>query len=131
VTGLSPIPVSEAQAERAVCDLFELYGWDNVKLREDITRGTPGLPDRLFTSPHGLQLWVEMKRPATKRNPKGHVRKAQKERLIEWRKRGVPCCVADGVSYTLRWIASPSLDGGRDTLAGCDSLMAEYDWWPA
>lgn len=128
----SPIPVTEAQAQRAVKELFELYGWQVTKLEEDRYAGAQGIPDLLCVSPCGTVLWVEMKRPASSRNPKGRVRKAQRERLVEWRRRLVPCCVADGVSPLLMRLAkfgatSSSLSWQLDM---CDRLMVEYGWWP-
>jgi hypothetical protein len=88
------------------------------------------IPALMCVSPHGLVLHIEMKRPASSRNPRGRVRKAQKERLIEWRRRGVPCCVADGVTPALQALcefttAGPWMDDA------CDRLMEPYEWWPA
>jgi hypothetical protein len=123
------IPCTEKQSQKAVRELFELYRWDVVKLEEDRFAGAQGMPDLLCTSPHGLQLWIEMKRPASKLNPKGHVRKAQKARLIEWRRRGVPCCVADGHSVILEIVARHDWDHAPMEALG--RLMADYDWWPA
>ena len=131
---MNGLPTTEAQSQRAVKELFEFYGWEVRRTEEDWhNRDGSGTPDLLCTSSHGLQLWIEMKRPASSRNPKGRVRKAQKERLIEWRKRGVPCCVADGVDETLQTVATTP---GRClfynfVLGCCDELMAEYDWWPS
>lgn len=129
---MTTIPTTEAQAQRAVKQLFELYGWTVDVMQEDVRVGSRGIPDLLCTSKHGMQLWVEMKRPASKVNPRGSVRKAQKERLIAWRRRGVACCVADGVTDLLKELAreyqSPwDLD---DAVECCDDLMAGYDWWP-
>lgn len=125
------VPVSEAQAQKAVRQLFELYGWEVLKFEEDRFRGEPGIPDLLCTSPHGPQLWIEMKRPASGKNPKGRVRKAQKERLIAWRERGVPCCVADGVSGNVRTLPTAACMDPRFLLYMCDRIMEPYDWWPA
>lgn len=131
------IPTTEAQTERAVIELFELYHWEVRRIREDIhNRDGYGLPDLLCTSPHGLQLWVEMKRPPSVRNPRGHVRKAQRELLAAWRRRGVPCLVADCVTEELKQIAagndlrlgSPS--GAPLAVDRCDALMHDYPWWP-
>lgn len=126
------IRVTEAQAERAVIELLELYGWQVRRMREDIhNRDGYGIPDLLCTSGSGVQVWVEMKRPATSRNPRGRVRKAQREVLAEWRRRGVPCCVADGASEALHELA---LNGAGDrsvSMRLCDEMMAGYSWWPA
>ena len=117
---------------------FRLFGFEVRRIREDMhNRDGYGLPDLLCTSRHGLQLWVEMKRPASSRNRRGHVRKAQKELLIEWRRRGVPCCVLDGVPQhkTLHEsveILDESVGWSTTkTLEWCDRQMLEYDWWPA
>jgi hypothetical protein len=130
---VNSIPTTEKQAERAVIELFELYGWEVNVMREDIHVGCKGIPDLMMVSPHGLILHVEMKRPASSRNPKGRVRKAQKERLAEWRRRGVACCVADGVSNGLNIIArwQPMCDDAPGVVDCCDVLMAGYEWWPA
>ena len=128
------LKISERQAENGVCQVFELYGWSNDRLREDITRGTPGIPDRLFTSREGLQLWVEMKRPPSQGHPRGHVRVAQMRWLIAKRKRSVCCCVLDGIEEAHGIAASFSYAGAGQTiemLRDCDRLMASYDWWPA
>ena len=136
------LPVTEAQAQRAVRELFELHGWEVLKTEEDRFRGVPGLPDLLCTSPCGLQLWVEMKRPASSRNPRGRVRKAQREGLTEWRRRGALCCVVDGVGEHLHEIARVGRSepdderhhlrlAGASVLSLCDELMAGYEWWPA
>jgi len=137
------IPVTEAQAQRAVVELLELHGWQCLKTEEDRFRGIPGLPDLLCTAPNGMQLWVEMKRPPSSRNPRGHVRKRQKELLAEWRRRGVLCCVADGVTEHLQEIARLGSGECADTerhhvrltevavLSLCDELMSGVAWWPA
>jgi len=126
------IPCTEKQAQKAVRELFELYKWEVVKLEEDRFAGEQGIPDLLCTSPQGLQLWVECKRPASKLNPQGRVRKAQKARLIEWRMRGVPCCLADGVGDDLETVARLRGEDMRASLrVYCDLLMRGYDWWPA
>jgi hypothetical protein len=132
------LPVTEAQAQRAVRELFELHGWEVAKTEEDRFRGVPGLPDLLCTSPYGLQLWIEMKRPASSRNPRGRVRKAQRERLTCWRRRGVLCCVLEQADDLAMYIASITAGGGDATpdsggylLCLCDSAMKEYEWWPA
>jgi hypothetical protein len=123
-------PVTEAQAESAVVDYFRLFGWEVRRIREDIhNRDGRGLPDLLCTSKHGMQLWVEMKRPPSTRNPRGRVRAAQREVLIAWRVRGVPCCVLDGVPASMLhesvgWSTTM-------TLEWCDRLMTGYEWWPA
>ena len=126
-------PVTEAQAERAVVELFRLYGWEVNVMREDIHAGSTGIPDLMCVSPHGLVLFIECKRPASSRNPRGRVRKAQRERLIEWRRRGMPCCVADGVTTVLKdmahWYAVDETPGRL--LLACDVLMYGVDWWPA
>lgn len=132
---MSVIPCTEAQAQKAVMDLFRLYGWEVRRMEEDWhNRDGYGIPDLLCTSPHGLQLWVEMKRAASSRNRKGRVRKAQKELLIEWRRRGVPCCVAGGVTETLQHLAeaaaSSVISNVNITLIYCDLLCTEYPWWP-
>lgn len=127
-------PVTEAQAQAAVRDLFRLHGWQVLKTEEDRFRGIRGLPDLLCTSPTGVQLWVECKRPPSSRNPRGHVRKAQRELLAEWRRRGVPCLVADGADEHVQVIA-----GSSDTphacvdalLVSCDAAMMGYRWWPS
>lgn len=126
------IPVTEAQAEKAVVQLFELYGWEVRRIREDITRGSAGLPDLLCVSPRGLLLWIEMKRPSSGRNPRGRVRKRQRETLTQWRRRGVFCCVADGVTEQLQRVTEFGQGHGNATwmLDVCDRLMADYDWWP-
>jgi len=126
---MNSIPTTEKQAERAVVELFELYGWEVNVMREDIHVGSKGIPDLMMVSPYGLTLHIEMKRPASPRNPKGRVRKAQKARLIEWRRRGVACCVADGVGYGLKILVR--LGNYSDIMEVCDRLMAEYEWWPA
>ena len=118
-------------------DLFVLYGWEVRRIREDIhNRDGRGLPDLLCTSKYGEQVWVEMKRPASARNPKGHVRKAQKELLAEWRDRGVACLVADSVD-DVRELAmnhANTLGAAYDHESlyyACDRVMApRYDWWP-
>lgn len=102
-----------------------------LKTEEDRFRGIRGLPDLLCTSQHGLQLWLELKRPASSRNPRGRVRKAQRERLAAWRARGVPCAVVDGVSEELLALAAL---GRRPADAAaalelCDRLMEDYEWW--
>jgi hypothetical protein len=126
------VPISEALAEQAVIELFTLYGWGVRRIREDIhNRDGHGLPDLLCTSRDGLQLWVEMKRPASSRNRRGHVRKAQKEVLTTWRLCRVPCCVADGADgYIVKLASWPGLT--RDAAVDfCDAAMEPYDWWPA
>jgi hypothetical protein len=126
------IPCTEAQAQKAVKQLFEAYGWTVDVMQEDVRVGSQGIPDLLCTSPHGLQLWVEMKKPASSRNPRGRVRKAQRERLTEWRRRGVACCVADGVTEELQELARDYQSSWDvdDAIDCCDDLMAEYEWWP-
>lgn len=126
------IPVSEAQSQRAVADLFRLYGWEVRRMEEDWHNGDGrGIPDLLCTSPHGLQLWIEIKRPMSSRNPKGRVRAAQKALLTEWRRRGVLCCVADGWSRDLEAIAQENPSLYLELPDYCDALMSAYDWWPA
>lgn len=129
------IRVSEAQAEQAVVELFELYGWKVYRLREDITRGVPGVPDLLAQSKCNMELWVELKRPPSSRNPRGHVRAAQIRWLIEARRRGVPCCVLDGASESATAIAEEFATGSmlhsyEFLLQRCDVAMVQYAWWP-
>jgi hypothetical protein len=131
--------VTEAQAQKAIMDLFGLYGWEVVKTEEDRFRGVQGLPDLLLTAPNGLQMWVEVKRPPSTRNPRGRVRAAQQRLLAEWRRRGVPCCVADGVTTGLGYIARVGrckgypfeVDLRAEVLAICDRAMVGYEWWPS
>lgn len=119
---------TEKQAERAVRDLFEWNGWEVRKITvSQYNKDERGLPDLLCTSPCGLQLWIEMKRPPSRVNPRGHIRKSQIETLAEWRRRGVWCTVADGVTPPLQRIAQRK----PYPLLECDILMADYDWWPA
>jgi len=126
------IPCTEKQAQKAVVDLFRLYGWSVDVMQEDVRVGSRGIPDLLCTSPHGLQVWLEMKKPASKLNPRGRVRKAQKARLIEWRRRGVACCVADGVGDDLETVARLRGEDMRASLrVYCDLLMRSFSWWPA
>ncbi len=130
---MTAIPCSEAQAQKAVRQLFELYGWEVLRMEEDWHNPDGrGTPDLLCTSPHGLQLWLELKRPASSRNPRGRVRKAQRERLAEWRRRGVACCVVDGVNWVVEDLAryADMKGAGIWVLTHCDNLCAEYDWWP-
>lgn len=126
-------PVTEAQAQRAVAELFELYGWLVHVMQEDVRVGTSGIPDLMCVSPCGLILPVEMKRPPSKVNPQGRVRKAQKERLIAWRRRGAPCCVADDAgAWQLREMARLRLapPDYEIALECCDALMVGFEWWP-
>ena len=126
---MTAIPVTEAQAEAAVVAYFRLFGWEVRRIREDFhNRDGRGLPDLLCTSQHGMQVWVEMKRPPSRVNPRGRVRKAQKALLIEWRKRGVTCCVLDGVpAKTLHESVGWST---TMTLEWCDRQMTGHEWWP-
>lgn len=130
-------PAKRRQPERAalkpIDQLFTLHGWRIDRPVEDITRGIPGLPDRLYTSPAGLQLWVEGKRPATKKNPRGRVRPAQKRWLAEMRCRDVPGLVADNVGDRRLHEIARLAPGPADyelVLDLCDDVMAEYKWWP-
>jgi hypothetical protein len=129
---LAGLPVSEAKVEQAVVDLFWRHHWEARRIREEFHNPDGrGMPDLLCTSPYGLQLWLEMKRPPSIRNKRGRVRKAQKELLVLWRTRGVPCCVIDEPLDCLVFCAA-NTDRDRETaVAVCDLIMVPYDWWPA
>lgn len=125
----------EKAALAAVDDLFRLNGWRVDRIEEDMIRGTRGLPDRLYTSPIGLQLWVEGKRPPSRNNPRGRVRAAQIQVLAEFRHRKVPCCVVDDVEQLRKICAygktTPIELAIEYVLRFCDELMVGYEWWPA
>lgn len=140
---LSDLPVSEAQLQSATAEFFEYHGWCVERMSEDHIVGTPGVPDLHATSPYGLEVWLEMKRPATKRNPEGHVRGSQKSWLSRHRSLNVACCVVAGISDQLDAIAKlarqPHATGDRDrelmlshvaAMSLCDELMERYSWWP-
>ena len=92
----------EKDIERKVVEYAKLLGFLTFKFTAPNTRG---VPDRLFINPHGICLFMELKRPQAK------PRRNQDIQIRKLRDQQVPVCVADNVEFACQF-----LDTWRDRL---------------
>ena len=109
----------ESYVVSAAVDLAARYRWKARKFRES-PFGVKGCPDLLLSSPTGVHVWAEAKRPATSRSPGGRVRPAQRAFLLEERSFLVPSCVFDAAFDLL------PVFHAVDILAATDALLVHF-----
>lgn len=112
----------ESYVVSAAVELAALRKWKARKFRES-PFGVKGCPDLLLTSPTGVHVWAEAKRPETTRSKRGRVRPAQREFLLDERSRCVPSCVFDEALDLEPVFASRTIEEAR---AAADVLLLRF-----
>ena len=92
----------EKDIERKVVEYAKLLHYRTFKFTAPNARG---VPDRIFINPHGICVFMELKRPGQK------PRKNQEHMIAKLREQQVPVCVADNVEFACQF-----LDTWRDRL---------------
>jgi len=110
------LKLSERDVVRQVEDFLHHHGWRifatgyGELVRDDrvvATVGEEGMPDRLAvrygSSPRCELIWMEFKRPKSKGDSGGKLRKSQVTWMAMERSRGALCLVSDSIENFMAW----------------------------